>query len=101
MKTWSIRSRNILLLAVVPAAYVVVWLGILPILADVSAKAAILSLSIISSAVCAFVAKEKGRDSILWGIAGAISGFLELGILAVIIIIALPHKTVLSSEPAN
>ena len=90
----STQSRYFSLLIVGPIAYVVVWLLLLPALADVSTRAAILSLTLISGLYCFLMAREKGRNMALWTVLGILAGFLELGLIPVLIVTALSSKAV-------
>ena len=90
----STQSRYFSLLIVGPIAYVVVWLLLLPALADVSTRVAILSLSLITGLYCFFMARERGRKLALWTVLGILAGFLELGLIPVLIVSALSSKAV-------
>ena len=90
----SKQTRYFTLLIVGLIAYVVAWLIVLPALADVSTRAAILSLSLITGLYCFFMAWEKGRHLALWTVLGTLAGFLELGLIPVLIVSALSHKAV-------
>ena len=88
MNALSVTPKSIVFLA----AYAIVWLVALPSVADVSAPVAIMALAILSAAVCYMLAKERGRNPMVWGIVGAVTGFFELGILAIVAVIAWPRK---------
>ena len=66
--------------------YLVAWLFVLPAIAELNVAMAILSLSLLTALYCVVVARVKGRNVVLWGILGAASGFLELGIIPVLVI---------------
>ncbi len=72
-----------------PFAYVVVWLFVLPVVADLSTRVAIMSLTLLTSLYCFGMARTKKRGSLLWSTIGALAGFIELGLLPVLIISAL------------
>ena len=80
------------LLVAGPLVYLVVWLAVLPAVADLSKPLAILSLTFLSGVVCFVVAREKGRNPLLWSMLGALAGFVELGLIPVVIISALRFK---------
>ena len=87
----SAPSRYFALLG--PLAYTVVWLFVLPVVAEVGAALAILSLTLVTGLYCFVVARAKGRNEILWSIFGAVAGFVELGLIPVVIISVLSAKS--------
>ncbi len=90
----SKQTRYFTLLIIGLIAYVVAWLIVLPVLADVSTRAAILSLTLITGFYCFLMAREKGRNMALWTVLGILAGFLELGLIPVLIVSALSSKAV-------
>jgi hypothetical protein len=81
-----------------PLAYVIVWLFVLPVVAELSTAAAVLSLMVVSSAYCYLMAREKGRNGVLWSILGGVGGFVELGVIPVVIISALSYRNTVANK---
>ena len=81
-----------------PLFYVVVWLFFMPIVAEVSTAAAILSLTLLTGVYCFAVARINLRNEVLWSILGALAAFVEFGLIPVVIISLLPRKNMTDAE---
>ena len=80
----STRSKYLAILG--PIAYVGVWLLILPVVAEVSVRIAVMGLTFFTAFYCFLIAQLKHRDKVLWGVLGGLAGFVELGLIPVLII---------------
>ena len=78
--------------------YLVAWLFVLPAIAEFSTVVAILSLSFLTALYCVVVARMKGRNEVLWGILGAAGGFLEIGIIPVLVISLVSTRLALAEK---
>ena len=81
-----------------PLFYIVVWLFFMPVVAEVSTAAAILSLTLLTGVYCFAVARVNRRNEVLWSILGALAAFVELGLFPVVIISLLSRKNMTEAE---
>ena len=88
----SPQSRYFTILLVGPVTYLVAWLILLPAVAELSVKAAVLGLAFLTALYCFLVAREKGRNVAVWTILGLLAGFVELGLVPVVVISALSPR---------
>lgn len=85
-------SKRALFAFLVIVFYVVVWLLVMPLLAEVSARVAVLGLAGLTALFCFVVAHVRHRNKVLWTIFGAIAGFFELGLIVVVLVSTLPTR---------
>lgn len=80
--TQTERVQGPLFVAVVgPVLYLVIWLLILPMVADTSTRLAVLTLMLSTGVYCYSIAHLKGRNQAAWAAFGILAGTIELGIL--------------------
>ncbi len=76
------------------SAYVIAWLLVLPAVADISTRLAIVSLALLTAAYCHLMARRKHRNTVFWSVFGLLAGLLELGVVPVVIISVLTPAAV-------
>jgi len=69
-----------------PIVYLVLWLAVLPLLADTSPALALAALASASAGWCLVAAAIGGRNPVAWGAAGALLGLFELGVIPVVLV---------------
>ena len=96
----SAQHRYFAILVVGPVAYLATWLILLPVVAQVSVPTAVLSLTFLTSLYCFLMEREKKRNETLWSILGLLAGFVELGLVPILVISALSskHQTRISTK---
>ena len=87
------KTQQRYLVVIGPMAYVVMWLLVLLHVADLSTRAAVMSLTLLTGLYCFGMARLKHRNAVLWATLGALAGFVELGLLPVVLVGALPSSS--------
>ncbi len=86
MKLLEVQAEVFLLAVVGPVLYLALWLMVLPLVADLSTRLAVLLLALFTGAYCFAMSHRWGFNAPLWGAFGLLAGFVELGIVPVLLV---------------